>query len=157
MQLQKITPFLWFNGNAEEAANFYVSVFPDSKIGAIARCGDNGPGPKGSVLTIEFVLNGQTFYGLNGGPQFPFTEAVSFAVNCDTQDEIDFYWEKLVAGGGKHVQCGWLQDRFGLRWQVVPSHLGDLLGGDPEKCDRVMQVVMKMVKLDIAAMKRAAA
>lgn len=157
MQIQKITPFLWFDGNAEEAAKLYVSIFKNSKIGVISRCGDNGPAPKGKALTVEFFLDGQQFFGLNGGPQFPFTEAVSFAVNCDTQQEIDYFWEKLIEGGGKHVQCGWLQDKFGLRWQIVPSILPKLLTGDQEKTDRVMQAVMKMVKLDIKEMERAAA
>ena len=152
-----ISPCLWFDGQAEEAAKFYVSVFPKSKIGRIARYGDAGPGPKGSVMTVAFTLDGQEFMGLNGGPQFKFTEAVSFTVYCDTQKEVDSYWTKLTAGGGKEVQCGWVRDRFGLSWQVVPTILPKLAADqDPKKVERVMRAMLQMKKLDIAALKAAA-
>jgi|SRR5919204_2483473 predicted 3-demethylubiquinone-9 3-methyltransferase (glyoxalase superfamily) len=155
--MQKITPFLWFNNNAEEAARFYTSIFKNSKILEIARYGDAGPGPKGSVMIVRFQLAGQEFTALNGGPQFKFNEACSFVVNCDTQQEIDEYWSKLTAGGGAESQCGWLKDKFGLSWQVVPAELGKLLSDkDPEKTNRVMQAVLQMKKLDIATLKRAA-
>ena len=154
--MQKITPFLWFDDKAEEAANFYVSIFKDSKIGGITRYGDAGPGPKGSVMTVSFQLAGQEFTGLNGGPHFQFTEAVSFVVNCETQQELDYIWEKLSAGG-KEVQCGgWLKDKFGLSWQVVPSALLEMLkDNDPRKSQRVMQAMMQMKKIDIAALRQA--
>jgi predicted 3-demethylubiquinone-9 3-methyltransferase (glyoxalase superfamily) len=151
----KINPFLWFDSNAEEAVKFYTSIFPDSRVLETMRYGDAGPGPKGSVMTIGFELCGQKFAALNGGPQFKFTEAISFAVNCDTQQEIDQYWEKLTRGGGLPVQCGWLKDRFGLSWQIVPSILPDLMR-DAVKGDRVMKAILGMVKLDIAALKAAA-
>jgi len=152
----KITPFLWFDSQAEEAANFYCSIFPNSKIGKIARCGKAGPGPEGSVLTIVFSLDGQEFTGLNAGPHFKFTEAISFVVPCNTQDEIDNYWSKLTAGGGQESQCGWLKDKFGLFWQIVPAALGELMSDpDPQKSNRVMQALLKMKKLDIATLQKA--
>jgi len=152
---QKITPFLWFDGNAEEAARFYVSVFKNSKIVTTARYGDAGPGPKGSVMTVVFSLDGQEFIGLNGGPHFKFTEAVSFSIDCKTQEEVDYYWDRLSAGG-EPSQCGWLKDRFGLSWQVNPGVLGEMLGDpDPAKAKRVMEAMLKMRKIDIAALKRA--
>jgi predicted 3-demethylubiquinone-9 3-methyltransferase (glyoxalase superfamily) len=153
---QKITTFLWFNDNAEEAANFYCSIFKNSKILDRALYGEPGPGPKGSVMTIDFELDGQRFMALNGGPQFKFTEAISLMVNCDTQEEIDYFWEKLSEGGQK-VQCGWVKDKYGLSWQVVPSILPDLFRGDQAKLDRVMKAVMQMKKLDIDELKKAAA
>lgn len=153
--MQKITPFLWFDNNLEEAMEFYTSIFKDSKITNVARSGDHGPGPKGTVFTATFYLEGQEFYGLNGGPMFKFTEAVSFFVKCNTQEEIDEKWEKLSAGGQKS-RCGWLKDKFGLSWQVVPPILGELLGDkDPEKAGRVMEAMMKMDKIDIAGLKKA--
>jgi predicted 3-demethylubiquinone-9 3-methyltransferase (glyoxalase superfamily) len=155
MHMQKITPFLWFDNQAEEAAHFYTSIFKNSKIGKISRNGDAGPGPKGSVIVASFELNGQEFMALNGGPQFKFTEAISFVVNCETQDEVDFYWEKLSQGGQKS-QCGWLKDKFGLSWQVVPSALGKLMSDpDPERSKRVMHAMLQMTKIDIATLERA--
>ena len=155
--MQKITPFLWFDTEAEEAANFYVSVFDNSKILSVLRCGEAGPGPKGSVLTVAFELEGQEFTALNGGPDFKFTEAVSFVVNCATQKEVDYFWEKLLEGGGKESQCGWLKDKYGLSWQITPTILIELLQDkDPEKASRVMQAMMKMIKIDIETIKRAA-
>lgn len=151
---QKITTFLWFDNNAEEAANFYVSVFKNSRILKTARNGEGGPGPKGSVLTIDFELDGQRITGLNGGPQFKFTEAISLVVHCETQEEIDYFWEKLSADGGEEVQCGWLKDKFGLSWQVVPNILPELMTGDGSK--RVMKAIFGMKKLDIEELKRAA-
>ena len=156
--MQKITQMLWFDTEAEEAAKFYVSVFKNSKMGSISRYGEGMPGRKGSVMTASFEIEGQPFTALNGGPQFKFTEAVSFVVNCETQKEIDYYWDKLTAGGGNEVECGWLKDRFGLSWQIVPAVLFDLIKqSDQKKSDRVMQAVMQMRKLDIAALQRAAA
>ena len=158
--MQKITPFLWFNDNAEEAVKFYTSIFKNSKIGKIARYGEEGEKiagrPKGSVMTVEFQLEGQQFIALNGGPIFKFTEAISFVVNCETQEEVDYYWEKLSAGG-KEVQCGWLKDKHGLSWQIVPTVLGELLSDkDAAKSQRVMHAMLKMVKLDIKKLKQAA-
>ena len=154
--MQKITPFLWFDGNAEEAANFYTSIFKNSKLGRILRFGDAGPGPKGSVLTIDFQIEGQDFVAINGGPQFHFTPAISFFVDCRSQEEVDELWEKLSAGG-ETLQCGWLTDRFGITWQIVPSILIELLQSpDAEKANRVMQAMMKMVKIDIAELREAA-
>ena len=158
--MQKITPFLWFNDNAEEAVKFYTSIFKNSKIGKIARYGEEGEKiagrPKGSVMTVEFQLEGQQFIALNGGPIFKFTEAISFVVNCETQEEVDYYWEKL-SQGGKEVQCGWLKDKHGLSWQIVPTVLGELLSDkDAAKSQRVMQAMLKMVKLDIKKLKQAA-
>jgi predicted 3-demethylubiquinone-9 3-methyltransferase (glyoxalase superfamily) len=153
--IQKITPFLWFDHQAEEAAAFYTSIFPDSKIVKVVRYGPAGPGVPGTVMTVEFQLEGQTFVALNGGPIFQFTEAISFVVNCQTQDEVDRYWEKLTEGGGQ-VQCGWLKDRFGVSWQIVPSELPELLGDpDPERSTRVMKAMLTMKKLDIRALKEA--
>ena len=153
--MQKITPFLWFNDNAEEAVNFYASVFKDSKIMNMVRYGEAGPGPKGQVMTASFQLNGQDFIALNGGPLFKFTEAISFVVNCLTQEELDEYWDKLSEGGEKS-RCGWLKDKFGLSWQVVPTILSKLLGDkDAEKSKRVMSAMMEMDKLDIAKLEQA--
>ena len=151
---QKITPFLWFDNNAEEAMNFYVSVFKNSKVGTITRYGDAGPGPKGSVLTAAFELEGQKFVALNGGPQFKFTEAVSFVINCETQEEIDYFWNKLTSNGGQESMCGWLKDKYGLSWQVVPTQLPSLLTGD--KSNQVIQAIMQMKKLDLGELRRAA-
>jgi len=154
---QKITTFLWFDNNAEEAANFYVSVFKNSRILNTTRYGDAGPGPKGTVMTIEFELDGQRFTGLNGGPQFKFTEAISLVVHCKTQEEVDYFWEKLSEGGQK-VECGWLKDKFGLFWQVTPDILLELLqDSDSQKSQRVMKAMMQMKKIDIEGLKRAAA
>ena len=154
--MQKITPFLWFNENAEEAINFYTSIFKDSRMGKVTRNGDNGPGPKGSVLVANFTIEGQEFIALNGGPRFQFTEAVSFVVNCKTQDEIDNYWDKLLEGGGKEQACGWLKDKFGLSWQIVPTQMGELMSGnDPQRSARVMQAMMKMIKLDLPTLQKA--
>ncbi len=153
--MQKIVPFLWFESQAEEAANFYAAIFKNSKVGAPTRCGDAGPGPKGSVLVMPFELEGQKFLALNGGPHFKFTEAVSFVVNCETQAEVDYFWEKLSDGGQKS-QCGWLKDKFGLSWQIVPTALPEVLQGkDPLGAARAMQAMMQMTKLDIAALRRA--
>jgi predicted 3-demethylubiquinone-9 3-methyltransferase (glyoxalase superfamily) len=155
VSIQLITPFLWFDSQAEEAADFYTSIFPNSKIVKVARYGDAGPGPVGSAMTVEFQLNGQPFIALNGGPHFKFSEAISFVVNCETQEEIDKYWNELSAGGGE-VQCGWLKDKFGLSWQVVPTALGKLIGGaDPKRSGRVVQVMMTMKKLDLGALQAA--
>jgi predicted 3-demethylubiquinone-9 3-methyltransferase (glyoxalase superfamily) len=153
--MQKITPFLWFNDKAEEAMNFYVSIFKNSKVGRVTRYGDAGPGPKGAVMSATFQLEGQEFYALNGGPQFSFTPAISFFVNCETQEEVDELWEKLSAGGRKD-RCGWLQDKYGLSWQIIPSALGQMLQDkDPAKANRVMQAMLQMDKIDIARLKRA--
>lgn len=153
--MQKITPFLWFDGKAEEAMNFYVSIFKNSKVLSVSRCGDEGPGPKGSVLVATFQIEGQNFSALNGGPRFTFSEAISFAINCETQQEIDEFWEKLSEGGEKS-RCGWLKDKYGLSWQVIPTILGELMGGnDPEKSKRVMHALLQMDKLDIEGLKRA--
>lgn len=153
--MQRITPFLWFDNNAEEAMNFYVSVFKNSRVNRVTRYGEAGPGPAGSVMTVEFELDGQEFVGLNGGPHFQFTEAVSFTVKCETQEEIDYYWDKL-SGGGQKSRCGWLKDKFGLSWQVEPRILGDLMADkDPEKAKRVMEAMLKMDKIDIEPIKRA--
>jgi predicted 3-demethylubiquinone-9 3-methyltransferase (glyoxalase superfamily) len=153
--MQQISPFLWFDTQAEEAAKFYTSIFKNSKMGTITRYGDGAPLPKGTVMTVAFQLDGQDFTALNGGPIFKFTEAISFVVKCETQDEIDTYWNKLTAGG-QAVQCGWLKDKYGLSWQIVPAILGKLVGGDdPERSSRVMQALMKMVKLDIGGLQQA--
>ena len=157
MQKKKITPFLWFDGKAEEAAKFYVSIFRNAKITNTMHTGDAGPGPKGSVLTVTFELDGQEFVGLNGGPQYSFTPAVSFCIMCESQSEVDEYWEKLLAGGGKPVACGWLTDKYGLSWQVTPRALPMLLQDkDQAKAARVMKAMMTMVKIDVAALQRAA-
>jgi predicted 3-demethylubiquinone-9 3-methyltransferase (glyoxalase superfamily) len=153
--MQKITPFLWFNDKAEEAANFYVSIFKDSRVVRTTRYGDAGPGPKGSVMSVVFQLQGQDFYALNGGPQFSFTPAISFFVSCETQQEVDELWEKLSEGGGKH-QCGWLHDKYGVSWQIVPTLLGKLLQDkDAKKANRVMQAMLQMTKLDMKALQQA--
>jgi len=153
--MQKITPFLWFDNQAEDAVNFYTSVFKDSKILDIARYGEAGPGPKGSVMTASFRIEGQEFIALNGGPQYKFTEAVSFVVNCKTQEEIDHYWDKLLEGGQAQA-CGWLKDKFGLSWQIVPAILGELMSDpDREKSNRVMKAMLQMVKFDIRKLKDA--
>ena len=155
--MQRITPFLWFDNQAEEAVNFYVSVFKNSKItGTSHYTGEEPSGQKGSVMTVSFELDGQEFVALNGGPRFKFTEAVSFVVNCETQEEIDYYWERLTADGGEEVQCGWLTDKFGLSWQVVPAKIREWMEDkDPARTQRVMHAVMQMKKLDMAAMQRA--
>lgn len=154
--MQKITPFLWFDNQAEEAMNFYTSIFKNSRTGTVRRYGDAGPGPKGSVMTTTFELDGQPFMALNGGPVFNFNESISFFVNCESQEEVDYFWEKLTAGG-QISQCGWLKDKFGVSWQIVPRVLGELLG-DPDraKAQRVMQAMLKMKKLDVSVLKRAA-
>ena len=153
--MKRITPFLWFDGKAEEAMNLYVSLFKNSKVGNVTRYGEGGPGPKGSVMTATFELDGQEFMALNGGPEFKFTEAISFYVNVETQEEVDELWEKLSKGGEKG-QCGWLKDRFGLSWQVVPSILGKLLRDkDAEKSKRVMKAMLQMQKIDIKKLKQA--
>ena len=152
---QKITTFLWFDGNAEEAVNHYISSFKNSKILKVARYGEAGPGPKGSVMTVQFQLEGQEFIALNGGPQFKFTEAISLLVNCDTQAEVDELWSKLSAGG-EEGPCGWLKDKFGLSWQIVPSTLGKMMQDkDPKKSKRVMEAMLQMKKMDIARLEHA--
>ncbi len=156
--MKPITPCLWFDGNAEEAATLYTGLFPDSRITKVLRApADNPSMKKGGVLAVEFTLNGQPFSGLNGGPQFPFTEAVSFTVATDTQDETDHYWDTLIAEGGEAIECGWLKDRFGLRWQIYPARLQDLMAhGDSGVAERAMQAMLTMQKIDIAAIERAA-
>ena len=149
-QTQKISTFLWFNDNAEEAANFYTSVFKNSRITNISRYGETGPGPKGSVMTVEFELDGERFTALNGGPTFKFTEAISLVVHCKTQEEVDYFWEKLAEGGGQHIECGWLKDKYGLAWQIVPDVFLEMLRNpDQQKVDRGMKAMMTMKKLDI--------
>ena len=153
--MQRITPFLWFDGKAEEAMNFYASIFKNSKIGSVTRYGEEGPGPKGAVMTATFQLDGQDFIALNGGPQFTFSPAISFLVSCETQQEVDELWEKLSEGGEKQ-RCGWLKDKFGLSWQIVPTTLGLMLRDkDAEKSRRVMKAMLQMDKIDIAGLKRA--
>ena len=153
--MQKITPFLWFNDNAEEALNYYISIFKDSKIINTAYYGDAGPGPKGTLMTATFQLEGQQFMALNGGPLFKFTEAISLFVNCKTQEEVDDLWDRLSTGGEKS-RCGWLKDKFGLWWQIIPSALGELMGDkDPVKAKRVMEAMLKMDKIDIKKLKDA--
>lgn len=152
--MQKITPFLWFDGNAEEAMNFYVSIFADSKIISVTRYGEVDG--QGQVISGAFQLEGQPFFALNGGPQFSFSPAISFFVNCETQEEVDELWAKLVADGGEGQRCGWLKDKFGLSWQIIPSALGRLMGDpDAEKAQRVMQAMLQMDKIEIAALQRA--
>ncbi|MFL9964751.1 VOC family protein [Paraburkholderia sediminicola] len=154
--MQRIAPCLWFDGNAEEAARFYTSVFADSRIATTLHYTDAGPGPAGGVLAVTFEIEGQEFMALNGGPQFPFTPAISLFVHCGSQEEIDRYWSKLIDGGGSPWQCGWLQDRFGVSWQIVPDALGEMLRDqDRAKASRVMQAMMKMVKLDVAQLEQA--
>ncbi len=157
--MQRITPFLWFNGQAEEAANFYVSVFQHSKIVSVSRYGDAGAQtssrPKGSVMVVVFQLEGQEFMALNGGPEFTFSPAISFVVNCETQAEVDMLWEKLTEGG-REIECGWLQDKYGVSWQIVPTLLGQLLQDkDPAKSERVMKAMLQMKKLDVNGLRRA--
>ena len=153
--MQKLTPFLWFDNQAEEAADFYVAIFKNSKIVSIDRYGDAGPGPKGTVMIATFQIDGQEFVALNGGPRFKFTEAISFVVNCETQEEVDYFWEKLSAGGEKS-RCGWLKDKFGLSWQVVPTILDKLMRAkDAVKGQRVMQAMLQMDKIDIKTLKQA--
>lgn len=153
--MQKITPFLWFDGKAEEAMNFYVSIFKNSRVVRVSRYGDAGPGPKGSVMSGTFQIEGQEFFALNGGPQFTFTPAISFFVNCETQAEVDDLWNKLSAGG-EIQRCGWLKDKFGVSWQIIPSVLGRLLGDkDPAKSGRVMKAMLQMEKLDIQRLQQA--
>ena len=153
--MQKITTFLTFNNQAEEAVKFYVSIFKNSQIVSMSRYGAGGPGPAGSVMSANFRLEGQEFVALNGGPEFSFADGISLFVNCETQEEVDELWEKLSAGGEKG-QCGWLKDKFGLSWQIIPTALGELLGAkDPRKAQNVMQAMLQMTKIDIAALKRA--
>jgi predicted 3-demethylubiquinone-9 3-methyltransferase (glyoxalase superfamily) len=153
--MQKITPYLWFDNQAEEAANYYVSIFKNSKIVNIARYGEAGPGPAGTVLTVAFELEGQDFVALNGGPQFTFSPAISFFVNCETQDEVDELWEKLSEGGAAE-QCGWLKDKYGVSWQIIPAVLIEMLNDpDPEKSPRVMKAMLQMDKIDIDGLKQA--
>lgn len=152
-----ITPFLWFDTQAEEAAKLYTSIFPNSRILEITRYGEAGPGPKGSVMTVSFELNGQRFTALNGGPQYKFTEAISFVVSVETQPEVDALWSRLTAGGGEEGPCGWLKDRFGLSWQITPNPLIRLLTDpDRDKSQRVMKAMLEMKKIDIGALERAA-
>jgi predicted 3-demethylubiquinone-9 3-methyltransferase (glyoxalase superfamily) len=153
---QKITTYLWFNDNAEEAANFYVSTFKNSKILNVSRYGEAGPGPKGTAMNVIFELEGQQFMALNGGPHFKFTEAISLFVSCDTQEEVDELWTKLTSGGGAPSQCGWLKDRYGLSWQIIPTALMELMGDkDPAKAKRVMEAMLKMSKIDIGKLQAA--
>ncbi len=154
--MQKIVPFLWFDNQAEEAANFYTSIFHDSKILEISRYGEAGPGPAGTAMVVNFQLAGQEFNALNGGPQFKFTEAVSLVVHCESQDEVDYFWAKLTAEGGEESQCGWLKDQYGLSWQVVPTALGNIIGGpDPAGAQRAVQAMLQMRKLDAAVLQQA--
>jgi predicted 3-demethylubiquinone-9 3-methyltransferase (glyoxalase superfamily) len=153
--MQKIIPFLWFDNKAEEAVNFYVSIFKNSKIVNMSRWGDGGPGPKGAVMSVTFELNGQEFMALNGGPTFKFSPAISFFVKCETQQDVDDYWEKLSAGGTKE-RCGWLKDKYGVSWQIIPNALGKFLQEkDPTKSKRVMNAMMQMDKIDIQGLQRA--
>ena len=153
--MQKITPFLWFDGKAEEAMNFYVSIFRNSRIMSVTRYGKEGPGPKGAVMSATFQLAGQDFFVLNGGPQFTFSPAISFFVNCETQEEVDELWEKLSEGGDKQ-RCGWLRDKYGVSWQIIPSVLGEMLQDkDTEKSNRVMKAMLQMNKIDIKSLKKA--
>ncbi len=153
--MQKITPFLWFNDNAEEAVNFYISIFRNSKILSMSRYPEGAPGPAGKLMTATFQLEGQEFMALNGGPEFKFTEAISFFVNCETQKEVDELWDRLSAGGEKG-QCGWLKDKYGVSWQIVPTALGQMLGDqDPQKSQNVMQAMLQMTKIDIETLRRA--
>jgi predicted 3-demethylubiquinone-9 3-methyltransferase (glyoxalase superfamily) len=153
--MQKITPFLWFDGKAEEAVNFYVSIFKNSKIGSVTRYGEAGPGPKGTVMSATFQLDGQDFFALNGGPHFTFSPAISLFVNCETQQEVDELWEKLSEGGEKQ-KCGWLKDKYGLSWQIIPSALSEMLHDkDAVRSGRVMKAMLQMDKIDIKGLKRA--
>lgn len=155
--MPRITPFLWFDNQAEEAAKFYVSIFKNSKIVNVARYGEAGPGPKGSAMTVAFHLDGQDFTALNGGPVFKFNESISFVVSCKTQQEVDDYWKKLTADGGEESQCGWVKDKYGLSWQIIPTALNELLSDpDPKRANRAMKAMLGMKKLDIAALRKAA-
>jgi len=158
--MQKITPFLWFDSNAEEAVNFYVSIFKNSKLGKVTRYNEASSKaagrPEGSVMTMEFQLEGQSFTAINGGPHFKFTEAISFVVDCETQEEVDYFWNKLTADGGQESQCAWLKDKYGLSWQIVPRVLIEMIGDkDPQKAQRVMEAMLQMKKIDIATLQRA--
>ena len=158
--MQKITPFLWFDSNAEEAVNFYISIFKNSKLGKVTRYNEASSKaagrPEGSVMTMEFQLEGQNFSAINAGPHFKFTEAISFVVDCETQEEVDYFWEKLTADGGQESQCAWLKDKYGLSWQIVPRVLIEMLGDkDPQKAQRVMEAMLQMKKIDIATLQRA--
>jgi predicted 3-demethylubiquinone-9 3-methyltransferase (glyoxalase superfamily) len=153
---QKITTYLWFDREAEEAANLYTSIFKNSKILNVARYGDAGPGPKGTAMTVNFQLDGQEFIALNGGPMYRFTEAISLLVDCETQEEVDRLWNKLTADGGEESMCGWLKDKFGLSWQIIPSALFQLMSDpDPEKSKRVMEAMLQMKKIDVPTLERA--
>jgi predicted 3-demethylubiquinone-9 3-methyltransferase (glyoxalase superfamily) len=153
--MQKITPFLWFDHQAEEAMNFYTSIFKNSKVGQVTRYGEAGPGPAGSVVTASFELEGMQFTALNGGPDFKFTEAISFQVDCETQEEVDYLWGKLLEGG-EEQQCGWIKDKFGLSWQIIPSALPEMLNDpDPEKARRATEAMLQMKKIDIPTLKKA--
>lgn len=153
--MQKITPFLWFDGKAEEAINFYTAIFKNSKIVSMNRWGEGSPFPKGQIMSATFELNGQQFYAIDAGPQFKFTEAISFFVDCETQEEVDYFWEKLSAGGTPS-QCGWLKDKFGVSWQIIPTILGKLLGDkDAAKAARVMQAMLQMTKIDSKILQQA--
>jgi predicted 3-demethylubiquinone-9 3-methyltransferase (glyoxalase superfamily) len=155
--MPKLTPNLWFDTQSEEAAEFYISVFPNSKVTSVTYYGEAGPGPAGTVLTVTFVLDGQEFTAINGGPMFSFDEAISFVINCADQEEIDFYWSKLIEGGGEESQCGWLKDKYGLSWQVVPTDWEDLLNDpDPARAQRAVTAMLGMRKIDIAAIQAAA-
>jgi predicted 3-demethylubiquinone-9 3-methyltransferase (glyoxalase superfamily) len=154
---QRIVPNLWFDTEAEEAASFYVSVFKNSRVLSVARYPEGAPGPAGEVMTVEFELDGERFVGINGGPQFKFSEAVSFEIRCETQEEIDYYWERLTADGGQEGQCGWLKDRYGLSWQVVPTGMEEVFSDpDPKRAERAMQAMLEMKKIDLAALRAAA-
>ena len=154
--MQKITPFLWFDNQAEEAINFYTSIFKNSRVKDVTRFGEGGPAPAGSLMTASFELEGQEFIALNGGPMFKFTEAISFSISTETQEETDYFWNKLTSGGGQESQCAWLKDKFGLSWQVIPASIGELLtDADPAKAGRVGQALMAMQKLDLATLQRA--
>lgn len=155
--MPKITPFLWFDTQAEEAANFYASIFENSKVGTISRYGEGAPMPAGTAMTVSFELDGLEFTALNAGPMFKFTEAISFYVNCETQEEVDHYWNRLLEGGGRESQCGWLKDKYGLSWQIIPAALPRLLSNpDRAKAGRVMQAMLQMVKIDVAKLEAAA-
>lgn len=155
--MQRISPFIWFDSNAEEAMNFYLSVFKDSKVVRLARNTPSAPGPEGAFLVATILLEGQEITLMNGGPGHPLTDAISITVNCQTQEEVDYYWDHLLEGGGKEIACGWLKDKFGLFWQVTPTILPELLAGpDKAAANRAMQAMMKMIKIDIAAIKAAA-
>lgn len=154
--MQKITPFLWFDGKAEEAAKLYTSIFPDSRIISLKYWGEGSPFPKNQVMQVVFELDGQRFHAMDAGPQFKFTEAISMFVNCTSQQEVDHYWNKLTADGGQESACGWLKDKFGVSWQIIPTVLGEMLGDkDPAKAGRAMQAMMQMKKIDVAALEKA--